>query len=384
MRDWAQDFSGTEKLEFNRNADEGGEMNNQSESSAIAEAQPPSILVVDDDPANLSVMFDYLKDMGFRVTVARDGESALEKARYGQPDLILLDLLMPKIDGFETCRRLKADETLKNIPVIFMTALTETEDKVKGFQAGGVDYITKPFQQEEVLARIKTHLALRAMQRRIEAQNTQLQQEIVERKRAEEALREAHDEMERRVQDRTTALSQANRMLGILNACNQIVVHATEEMNLLREICYVVIEVGGYPLAWVGLAEQDAAKTVRPIAHAGFENGYLSALGMTWADTERGRGPTGMAIRSNRPSIVNDIRTDPNFAPWKEETIRRGYASMMALPLCVDDQVLGVLNIYAAEPDAFHSREVNVLVELAGNLAYGMTSLRARAKRKQV
>jgi putative methionine-R-sulfoxide reductase with GAF domain len=279
---------------------------------------------------------------------------------------------------------LKADETLRSIPVIFMTALTETEDKVKGFQAGGVDYITKPFQQEEVLARIKTHLDLRAMQRRIEAQNTQLQQEIVERKQAEEALREAHDEMERRVQDRTTALSQANRMLGILNACNQVVVHATDEMNLLREICYVVIEVGGYPLAWVGLAEQDAAKTVRPVAHAGFENGYLSTLGITWADTERGRGPTGAAIRSNRPSIVNDIRTDPNFAPWKEETIRRGYASMIALPLCGDDQVLGVLNIYAAEPDAFHSREVNVLVELAGNLAYGITSLRARAKRKQV
>ena len=359
-------------------------MNNHSESSAIAEGQPPSILVVDDDPANLGVMFDYLKDLGFRVTVARDGESALEKARYGRPDLILLDLLMPKIDGFETCRRLKTDETLRNIPVIFMTALTETEDKVKGFQAGGVDYITKPFQQEEVLVRIKTHLALRAMQRQIEAQNTQLQQEIVERKRAEEALREAHDEIERRVNDRTTALSQANRMLGILNACNQIVVHATDEMNLLREICYVVIEVGGYPLAWVGLAEQDAAKTVRPVAHAGLENGYLSTLGITWADTERGRGPTGAAIRSNRPSIVNDIRTDPNFVPWREETIRRGYVSMIALPLCGDDRVLGVLNIYAAEPDAFHSREVNVLVELAGNLAYGMTALRARAKRKQV
>ena len=353
-------------------------MNNPSES--FAEAQPPSILVVDDDPANLGVMFDYLKEMGFRVTVARDGESALEKARYGQPDLILLDLLMPKIDGFETCRRLKTDETLRNIPVIFMTALTETQDKVKGFQVGGVDYITKPFQQEEVLVRIKTHLALRAMQRQIEAQNKQLQQEIVERKKAEEALREAHEEMEQRVKDRTTALSQANRMLGILNACNQVVVRATDELDLLREICYVVIEVGGYPLAWVGLAEQETAKTVRPVAHAGFEKGDLSTLGVTGADTEQSHGPIGTAIRSKRPATVNDVRNDPSFAPWKEETIRRGYVSTVALPLCGDDQVLGVLSIYATEPDAFHSREVNMLMELADNLAYGMASLRARAK----
>jgi GAF domain-containing protein len=246
-----------------------------------------------------------------------------------------------------------------------------------------VDYITKPFQQEEVLARIKTHLALHAMRKQIEAQNARLQQEIVERNRAEEALREAHDEMERRVKDRTTALSQANRMLGILNACNQIVVRAANEPDLLREICYVVVEVGGYPLAWVGLAEQDAAKTVRPAAHSGFDNGYLSTLGVTWADTDQGLGPIGTAIRSNRPAIVNDVRTDPGFVPWKEETIRRGYASTIALPLCGDDQVLGVLSIYAAEPDAFHSREVNMLMELASNLAYGMASLRARAKLKR-
>jgi PAS domain S-box-containing protein len=374
----------TEKLEIDRRVEEGGAMNNQSDSPAVAEGHPPSILVVDDDPANLSVMSDYLKDLGFHVTVARDGESALEKARYGRPDLILLDLLMPKIDGFETCRRLKIDDTLKNIPVIFMTALTETQDKVKGFQVGGVDYITKPFQHAEVLARIKIHLTLRAMQKQLETQNAHLQHEILERERAEEALREAHNEMEQRVKDRTAALSQANRMLGILNACNQIVMRATDEMSLLREICYMVVEVGGYPLAWIGLAEQDAAKTVRPVAHAGLENGYLSALRITtWADTEQGGGPTGTAIRSNQPTIVNDVRTDPSFTSWKEEAVRLGYASMIALPLCVDNQVVGTLSIYAAEPNAFHSREVNMLIELTGNLAFGMMSLRLQVKHKK-
>lgn len=128
------------------------------------------ILVVDDTPTNLEVLFDYLSDSGFRLLVAEDGESALETAKYALPDLILLDVLMPGIDGFETCRRLKADAATADIPVIFMTALTETLDKVKGFNLGAADYITKPFQQEEVLARVKTLLKLQDLTRQLREQ----------------------------------------------------------------------------------------------------------------------------------------------------------------------------------------------------------------------
>jgi PAS domain S-box-containing protein len=135
-----------------------------------------TILVVDDDPVNLRVISSFLEDSDFRMLAARDGESALERAQYGQPDLILLDVMMPGLDGFETCRRLKASTTSRDIPVIFMTALTDTQDKIRGFQLGAVDYITKPFQPEEVLARIRTHLALRAMQRQLEVQNARLQE----------------------------------------------------------------------------------------------------------------------------------------------------------------------------------------------------------------
>ena len=131
-------------------------------------SQIATILVVDDDPANLSVMSDYLKEYKYRVIVARDGESALARAEYGKPDIILLDVLMPKMDGYETCRLLKTREPLRDIPVIFMTALAETSDKVAAFQAGGVDYVTKPFQQEEVLARVRAHLELRANKRELE------------------------------------------------------------------------------------------------------------------------------------------------------------------------------------------------------------------------
>ncbi|GAB4292392.1 MAG: hypothetical protein Fur0025_28100 [Oscillatoriaceae cyanobacterium] len=135
------------------------------------------VLIVDDTPSNLEVLFDILNESGFKVLVAQDGESALERARYGQPDLILLDILMPGIDGFETCRRLKSHDTTKDIPIIFMTGLSETVDKVKGFQLGAVDYVTKPLQYEEILARVTTHLTIRHLNRRLQEQNQQLQQQ---------------------------------------------------------------------------------------------------------------------------------------------------------------------------------------------------------------
>ncbi len=156
--------------------------------STILCSQNPTILIVDDTPANLAVLADHLEERGFQVVVAQDGEEGLERAQLVRPDLILLDVMMPGIDGFETCRRLKLAAGSKDIPVIFMTALAETSDKVKGFEVGGVDYVTKPFRIEEVLVRIKTHLALRAMQQQLAAQNLQLQQEATVRLRAQQDI----------------------------------------------------------------------------------------------------------------------------------------------------------------------------------------------------
>ncbi|WP_051974723.1 adenylate/guanylate cyclase domain-containing protein [Cupriavidus necator] len=147
-----------------------------------------TILIVDDTPANLDVIVESLEDHGFRIVVAQDGEEGLQRADFVQPDLILLDVMMPGLDGFGVCRRLKALASTRKIPVIFMTSLTETEHKITAFKAGGVDYVTKPLQIDEVMARVGTHLNLHAMQRRLEAQNAQLQQEIVERRQAEQAL----------------------------------------------------------------------------------------------------------------------------------------------------------------------------------------------------
>lgn len=141
------------------------------------------ILVVDDNPNNLAVISEVLTEAGFEVTVAIDGNSAIEQVTDNPPDLILLDMMMPGINGFETCQRLKANPSTNEIPIIFTTALADTADKIRGFNLGAVDYITKPFQQEEMLARIKLHLRLRSL-------NKKLQQEIEERQRAQAALQE--------------------------------------------------------------------------------------------------------------------------------------------------------------------------------------------------
>ena len=133
-----------------------------------------SILAVDDTPANLGLLFDLLDNAGFEVLVSRNGISALKRAQSARPDIILMDVMMPDMDGFETCRRLKAERSTRDIPIIFMTALSETVDKVKGFSLGAVDYITKPIEPEEVLARVNTHLTLQRLHNELTTKNAML------------------------------------------------------------------------------------------------------------------------------------------------------------------------------------------------------------------
>jgi len=148
-----------------------------------------TIFIVDDNRANIHMLAELLGKHGYAVRFALDGRMALSSIFKKLPDLILLDIMMPDLDGYEVCQQLKADEYTRDIPVIFISALDAVLDKIKGFSVGGVDYITKPFYEEEILIRIKTHLTLRDVQRRLEEQNVQLQQEIFERKQADEALR---------------------------------------------------------------------------------------------------------------------------------------------------------------------------------------------------
>ena len=161
-----------------------------------AESAAKTILIVDDMPANLEVVTSHLERQGYCAVVALGGEEGIERAEFVQPDLILLDVMMPGLDGFETCRRLKANEATRDIPVIFMTALADTGDKLTGFAVGAVDYVTKPLNGAEVLARIDTHLTLYALRQQLAAQNAQLQKEIAAREETQAALQRSNTELE--------------------------------------------------------------------------------------------------------------------------------------------------------------------------------------------
>ena len=178
-------------------------------------------------------------------------------------------------------------------------------------------------------------------------------------------------------------LQKVNRALRLISLCNQELVHATDEAALLQAVCRLAVEQGGHRMAWVGFAEQDEAKSVRPVAQAGFEKDYLEAMNLTWADAERGRGPTGTAIRTGKPALIRDFSTDPAVAFWRAEASQRGYASSIALPIITEGRCIGALMMYAAKPDAFDPEEIELLNEMAGDLAYGIGALRHRAERKK-
>ncbi len=180
------------------------------------------------------------------------------------------------------------------------------------------------------------------------------------------------------------ALQRLNRALRTLSAGNGVLVRAADEAELLREMCRVIVENGGYRIAWVGYAEQDAEKSVRAVEQFGAAEDYLENLHVSWGEDDVcGRGPTGTAIRTRRPALARDILVDPAFAPWREAALKHGFAASIALPLLDGEQVLGTLNIYATETNAFDQAEVALLMELATDLAYGIVNLRIRGEQAQ-
>ena len=182
---------------------------------------------------------------------------------------------------------------------------------------------------------------------------------------------------------RESELQRLNRTLKALRDSSQAISCALRESDILDAVCRIVVEDCGHKLVWIGFAEEDEGKSVRPVAFAGFEKGYLETLHLSLADSERGRGPTGTAIRRGRPTVCRNMLGDPRFKPWREEAIKRGYVSSLALPLMAGEKAFGAITIYSKEADPFSNEEVRLLSELAHDLAYGITAVRIRLAHAQ-
>jgi PAS domain S-box-containing protein len=333
-----------------------------------------SILVVDDEKDLCDRIKRELDKEGYETAVAYDGVEGLEYFKNYRVDVVIADIRMPKMGGLEMLNRCR--EITDDFVSLIITGHGDHETAIEALKLGVSNYLKKPISLEELVVSVNKGIDLLLLRRGLSARRRELE--------IETALKEQYAKnLEKMVEERTKDLQRVSHALRALSSCNHALLHAIEESHLLHELCRIIVEICGYRMAWVGFAEQDEEKTVLPVAQMGYEEGYLKTMNMTWADIERGRGPTGTAIRTAKPCVCKNIPTDPDYAPWRNEAIKHGYASSISLPLIANGQTFGALNIYAAEPDAFDAEEVNLLMQMAGDLAYGIVAIRTRAEHKR-
>ncbi len=249
-------------------------------------------------------------------------------------------------------------------------------------QRAGGGFVRLPVRSQDEVG-ILTH-AFNEMAAQIQNHHEDLDRQVKERTRELEQANAglAQENSERRRAEESTL--RLNRALRVLSQCHEAVVQASSENELLEAVCRIIVEVGDYRMAWVGYAHDDEEKTVEPVAWSGFQDGYLGASTFSWADVPAGRGPLGRCLRSRQTQVVQDIATNPSFAPWRADALRRGYGSSICLPLLSGEALLGALNIYATQADAFHQEEVDLMNELARSLAHGIAAMRDRIERRRV
>jgi PAS domain S-box-containing protein len=438
------------------------------------------ILIVEDNRDSRNLLSKQLRAFGYETITADNGVEALKQALEDIPDIMVSDIQMPVMDGYQLCREWKQNEKLKDIPVVFYTATyTSQEDEKFALNLGAAAFIRKP-TEPDILVKILSEIIEKAgsgllsppevkpleqyeylvehnkrlvakLQKKIEDLNLEVSEHKeteTELKVSEERLRSTLDAMMegyqiigndysylyinpvaaaqgrndrnkyyghtmmelypgieetdvfRRIQrcmqenrpdrmeneftypDGTKAwfdlsiepvpegvlmlsvdiskrkeaesdVLRINRMLRTISECNQLLVRATDEKELLDKICDLIVSSEGYPMAWVGFAENDEEKTVRPVALAGGAEEYLNGLKVSWADNEFGKGPTGIAIRTGKPCIARHGTADSNYPRWRASAIKYGFNSSIALPLISNGTNIGSLNIYAREEDAF-------------------------------
>jgi PAS domain S-box-containing protein len=314
-------------------------------------ADPIRVLIVEDAEPDARLMVRELRRADYEPTWERvETPEAMRAALERQPwDVILSDYKMPHFSGPAALALLQ--EMDLDLPFIIVSGTIGEETAVDAMHAGAHDYLLK-----NNLARLGPSIA--------------------------REMREAEVRCARRQAE--ADLQLLNRGLRVLSSVNQAMLRATAEEALLQQVCDIAVHEGGYQMVWVGFAQNDPEKTVCPVCSAGHDENYLKTIQMSWdAAQAAGRGPTGTAIRTGQPAFARDITEAPDYAPWREEALKRGYRSSVSLPLVINNRVIGALNLYGPQPDAFPPDEVTLLTELADNLAFGINALRTRAQREQ-
>lgn len=345
------------------------------------------ILTVEDDEFVREIITVYLEDSGFSVLQAENGRQGLELFHREDPDLVLLDLRMPEVDGLEVLATITRESA--ETPVIVVSGMGTIGDAIKALKYGAWDYIAKPIHDMAVLEHAVNKALERAnllkenrqyrehLEEQVRQRTFQLEQRSNELEKLSESLQEQVVKCERAEE----AVRKVNTELKTLSDCNHAVVRATDEEQLIREMCRIIVRVGGYALAWVGFAEHDAASTIRMVHCEGREEGYPELEVLSWADTDEGACPMGTAIRSGVPVIETKIGDEQALLPWCVGESRPPYNSLIALPLMSRHRVIGSLTIYSDGPGPFDGEEEKLLLELADDMAYGIIALRSHSER---
>ncbi len=321
-------------------------------------ARSATLLIVDDSHTSLSMLTHVLSQQGYQVRISHNGRSALAMVQDQPPDLILLDIMMPDMDGYQVCAALKADERTKDIPVIFISAAAEVFDRVQAFSVGGVDYIPKPFRVAEVLARVETHLALRNFRAKLEEQNAQLRKTVTEYQQAEQTLRQY-----------------------------------TERLRIMREIDQAIL-AGRSPES-IAVAAIGRIRHLMPCQRATVVELTSDDRVNRLAAESSGEIPlrlnvsmyqdifNEMSLRDGLVHGVEDLESRPRLSSWQQRLYEEGVRSYLIIPLYVHSELIGALHLDANRPQAFSAEQIDMLIEITVLLAVGIRQIRLYEQSQQ-
>lgn len=323
-----------------------------------------SVLVVDDTPDNLRLLSRMLSKRGYNVRPVPSGKLALTSAQAEPPDLILLDIMMPEMDGYEVCERFKDDENTRDIPVIFLSALSEVQDKVKAFAVGGVDYITKPFQAKEVLARVETHLALRELQKGLEEKNAQLRREIAARQKAEHELREYQRQLEASYER-----EQKRRQLSdTLREVAKLVSSTLEQETVLRLILNQLEKVVTYHRATVLILNDDGDE----LEVVGGRDKSGQEIKRDTIDAYR-YTLNAAALTEKQPILLPNVTEDER---WQPDSTMTAIRSFINAPLLAQDRPVGLLALGRSDDTPYNEDDAQTVFAFASQVAVALENAR--------